>query len=603
MKEKIFNIYKNFNLELFLIFVSNLIISYFAIKRFSNLMQYLVMDFVLWGILYFIYEFIKNKKMILNKESTINYFSFYLINLLLLIIIYIFLGIGFLKTKLLFLLLFSILLCIKKSFINKLLSKILPYLLFINVVLLFMLISPMSPLGNKNSGTDSSVFRYIGTIMKNGGIPYVDAFDHKGILIYVLNWLGVMMSDQIGIWIIEVILLTISFIFTFKLSKLFTTTFPSIITTLISFMPLVYLFQEGNLTEEFALPFIIISLYLFVKDYKKKDDISLKSAFIIGMCFGAVLLLRLNMVCAWIILSIFILVDKIIKKEFKNLFKIILYFILGLIIFILPFVVYLLVVNAFDDFIIQYLIFNFKYAVSSSNDLYKLFVNFSNSSIYLLLSIIISICFSLKNDNNKKYVITNLFFILLSLLIVISPKNNYNHYAMILIPTFIIPFALLFNSIYYYNFKFIKNDTTKCILICLIIFSCSFRHIDLISNSINQKITSEDNFYEINEIITSNSTSNDKIVVFGNSCVLYLKSNRYSNLKYIYQTPIFSVDNKLSEDFKKKINIDKPEIIIISPSNSINLNETDYEFIENEYNKIYEQGPYSIYMYINQTLE
>ena len=37
---------------------------------------------------------------------------------------------------------------------------------------------------------DSSVFRYIGTIMHDGCVPYRDSFDHKGPLIFLINYLG-----------------------------------------------------------------------------------------------------------------------------------------------------------------------------------------------------------------------------------------------------------------------------------------------------------------------------------------------------------------------------------------------------------------------------
>src|SRR5688500_4631725 len=39
-------------------------------------------------------------------------------------------------------------------------------------------------------GYDREVFRYFGMLIYNGGIPYVDAFDHKPPVIYFLYFFG-----------------------------------------------------------------------------------------------------------------------------------------------------------------------------------------------------------------------------------------------------------------------------------------------------------------------------------------------------------------------------------------------------------------------------
>lgn len=51
---------------------------------------------------------------------------------------------------------------------------------------------------------DSSVFRYVAYVMKKGGIPYRDTFDHKGPVLYLINYLGLLINLN-GVWIVEVI--------------------------------------------------------------------------------------------------------------------------------------------------------------------------------------------------------------------------------------------------------------------------------------------------------------------------------------------------------------------------------------------------------------
>ena len=56
------------------------------------------------------------------------------------------------------------------------------------LVLSFLLAmaNPMNPLVDvPRTGTDSSVFRTVAMVMQQGGMPYLDSFDHKGPLLFV----------------------------------------------------------------------------------------------------------------------------------------------------------------------------------------------------------------------------------------------------------------------------------------------------------------------------------------------------------------------------------------------------------------------------------
>ena len=69
---------------------------------------------------------------------------------------------------------------------------------------LFLFKSPLHPWICSDTGTDSSVFRTIAFMMSKGFMPYRDSFDHKGPLLYILNWFG---NDFLacggGIWTLE----------------------------------------------------------------------------------------------------------------------------------------------------------------------------------------------------------------------------------------------------------------------------------------------------------------------------------------------------------------------------------------------------------------
>ena len=71
-----------------------------------------------------------------------------------------------------------------------------------------------------NTGVDSSVFNYIARVILKGGMPYRDTFDHKGPLIYLIDALGQLIHESLGIWFIELAFLFVIFILAYKIAKL-----------------------------------------------------------------------------------------------------------------------------------------------------------------------------------------------------------------------------------------------------------------------------------------------------------------------------------------------------------------------------------------------
>ena len=59
------------------------------------------------------------------------------------------------------------------------------------------MMSPLNPfVSNAVPGQDSSVFIYVGNILKRGLMPYKDTFDHKGPLLYLLEYAGLFISEN-----------------------------------------------------------------------------------------------------------------------------------------------------------------------------------------------------------------------------------------------------------------------------------------------------------------------------------------------------------------------------------------------------------------------
>lgn len=126
-------------------------------------------------------------------------------------------------------------------------ENILIFIILLFITFLVMLMSPLNLFSiNGVSGIDSSVFKTIGYYMSNGLSPYKDIFDHKGPILYILNYLGYIISPNRGIWVIEFVFMFISTCFIYKISRLKCDKKISIFITIIILSLLCLYFEQGN---------------------------------------------------------------------------------------------------------------------------------------------------------------------------------------------------------------------------------------------------------------------------------------------------------------------------------------------------------------------
>lgn len=187
------------------------------------------------------------------------------------------------------------------------------------------LLSNQSFFSNIGPWTDSRVFTTIGKGMANGMVPYRDFFDHKGPLLFFLNFLGYSVSGIHGVWIIEVIAIFVSVLFSYLTIKSLFGRFVALLSVSTGFLLLRRWLEGGNLTEEFAMPLICIALYLFIS-MLRADSFERWKILLCGLTFGLSLMLRPNMFSVWFVFSVYIVINSLIKKNFSKMMKYIAYF-------------------------------------------------------------------------------------------------------------------------------------------------------------------------------------------------------------------------------------------------------------------------------------
>ena len=427
-------------------------------------------------------------------------------------------------------------------------------------------------------GTDSAVFVYIGQRMHSGFVPYRDMFDHKGIYLYFLEFLATSLDD-FGIYLLDFCSVFVSTALIYKISRLMCESQSACLDSvlfifLVSAYP-IYKKGGGNLTEYYALPCISWSLYIFIKSLKSKT-VSFCDFFCVGITFTIVLLLRVNMVAQWVFFIPFIFVIFLKNKQNSALLRMILGVVSGVIVATLPAVIYFCATKSAKFFWDSYILFNFKYISQETvgqDNVGRLLVAFDFFSLFFIPNVLMIVA-TLKIYKNIG-VVANFLAYLFTFYFVIISGRSYNHYAIILLPFFALPIAILLESLV--NSLSNKTDLRKfkinqfCFFGIIILFAAVYC-LDCLK--IRKNYFSPENL-AIVQYLKNNTATDADVLVIGNSVRYNIEAKRFTNQRFFYQTPILIVNKDFFQEFKDSVFLNKPDYIIYpnSTEKSMKINE------------------------------
>lgn len=486
---------------------------------------------------------------------------------------------------------------------KKRLKKVTPIIVLTAITLTIALLSFDNPFNKVETSGDSRVFRQVVNVMNHGGAPYKDVFDHKGPILYIIDWVGdkITIGNIDGIWLMQCIAIFITVFFTYKIltKKFKLNIIESLILTFLININIIFFLGEGNLTETYVLPLITATLYMILalnsSNYKKYN-------FLIGMCMGIAALLRANMISIWIVYYIYVLISCIKNKQFKQLLNIIKYAFLGMLSITAIVVLYLIISGSLEYCIKDYLLFNIKYSTKYARGMktaIREFFKCGNISIYYLIIISFIIVLLSKEKFLKRFSIA---YFCLTVFLINQPGRVYLHYANVIIPTYIIPLAYLYTFVK--NIKIeVKSKKIENMIkyITVLIASAvllymplktyykNFVKINIIGDDLSEKT-------KIIEEIKENTNEDDTILVIGNDCDIYTLTDRKSASRYIFQYPIYASDSSILPQVTEDINNNKPKYLIIVKNDKPKIIEKFvYKVTNDKYTKVDENGRYEIY--------
>ncbi len=257
---------------------------------------------------------------------------------------------------------------------EKKLSVTLPELCFIMLTALVTMLvcTKSSPLYPTNDWLDANCYMTIGRGMTAGKMPYLDFFEHKGPLIFILHCIAALISHDsfMGVFLFE-IAASICFLFLSyriildKTGKRMLWCVPFISMSVYSS----YAFCHGDSAEEFCLPLLLFSYIISDKLLSYGKLLSGRDSFLIGIFSGLILWTKFNLLGFYAGLFIVMAYTYISQKKAANLVRCCGMTVLGVTAVSLPIIIF----------------FAYKNALRSMNEVYfydNIFVyNGSSSSV------------------------------------------------------------------------------------------------------------------------------------------------------------------------------------------------------------------------------
>lgn len=432
---------------------------------------------------------------------------------------------------------------------------------------ILMLQSPNSPFSKIVEYTDSGVFQYIGKGILDGIMPYRDAFDHKGPVLYLLNALGFFIAGREGIWMIEWLILFATMAVSYKLCRVYFTPAASVLAVASTYSLMALYLKGGNFTEEYAMLPCVIALYIFALYFKYKKVSNLQ-LFVLGAGCMSVLLLKANVASAWVIFCIYFAGEAIWKKEWKELLRYVLFFLAGALAFLLPIAVWLAANGAWDDCITAYLKFNMTYTEAKGSmamlESAKFFLD-DQMQLQLLLGILAPIFVYIKGRDKGKstFVLLNTIYFLFAFFFMIMPGNQYIHYGLYYMPAMLVIYGVLF----YYLERWIRTnqEVLVCIAVCVLLFCVKKFWLSNMLVQIDEIAATQQASEEhqmVLDAVERWTEPDDQLMVIGAECWIYNHSGRQAANKYIFQLPLTIISPEIKEEFFALVAEDLPDMVI-----------------------------------------
>lgn len=301
-----------------------------------------------------------------------------------------------------------------------------------------------SPLYHEWGNTpDSPIFQIIGKYWAEGAVPYIDLWDMKGPFIFLVNAAGYgLTGTKWGVYVIQCVSLFLTLVFVHKTFALRFSGKQSFLLTLLSLAGLAYIYEGGNLTEEYILFPLALSFYYITRwadSYEEGHTVCHPplQAVAYGVVLGLSLMSRLTNALGLCAAVAVIALTLIRHREYRNLLAGVATFLLGFALATLPFFVYFHHHGALQDMWNATFLFALRYAGNTQMNLSETGIHYFVLS-YLNSILLMAVSLHMVFRSRAVTVRTSLYFLSAAIPFVwFCQGNGYGHYGMTVYPLFV----------------------------------------------------------------------------------------------------------------------------------------------------------------------
>ena len=421
-------------------------------------------------------------------------------------------------------------------------------------------------------GGDSAIFMYVAQGILEGEVPYLDRWDHKGPLLYLINAVGLLIEETWGIWIVQALFLLGTIYFALiLLRKAFGTT-----PTLFALALFLILFSRfnppGNYTEQYALLFQFLALYLLFRSHQQPHrEFRLIHFALLHMTIGALgaasFLLRPDLAALWIAIGIYWLLLR--GTAFRKLG----WAALGGGCALLSVAALFGTFGAFGALWDAVIVYNFAYSDASLPERLASVRYLSTETLFASLLtlagwVIGALCLitsRVQGDHRRAVVATALILLPLQIVSISLPGYGWPHYYLAALPAATVLLALVMWFVLEQERIFLK-----LLIVALLIGTAyaSLPHANfarLSGKYADNALYAENNLSRLADRIRGITEPNDRILVWGRGPALYLLSDRDAPTRFFYHFPLIKpnyANQSLREEFVSDIKEKKPKLII-----------------------------------------
>ena len=401
---------------------------------------------------------------------------------------------------------------------SKAFKNIALYLFCLVAATVFTLVLSKSttPLAKNSWGLDSAFFILVGQGMTKGLLPYRDFFDMKGPYLFLIEFIGQKICyGRTGAFIVQCINISFCLYIIGKTSDLFAKRLIWL-HRFIAFLPVLAVaavnYEKGNLTEEYCLPAVLLSLYFCLKYFKgveagKGFKHPLLYSLFYGAATGFICFVRITNAATVGAILVVIFLFLLHKKEFKNAVLNLLMVITGFVATCAGPCIFFYSKNLLPEMLKQVFVFGATYSAEFTF-MQKFQRSFSHYGLYfliLLLPVVICIIY-----REKWYMMLLSLLSALLLLVAVTMGNAFAHYLMLFIPHVVLAVVIA-----------IKNDgrafKVRKNIICMICFALFFTiHIERVARKVTsvQTVNSNSNGSSYTQDIALHIPENERGSVY-----------------------------------------------------------------------------------------